>query len=93
MGYCGYCEELPTNGFFASYCENCAMLRRLLKVHNSKICVDILRRVLIRNDKQIGYKIDKEIVGDSRTTTAEQLREQRIKKEDEGKPITRSNKK
>lgn len=61
MGYCSYCGENPTDGYWAYYCSDCAMLRRLLKIHDSKKCCEILKRVLIRDDSQIGYKIKNEI--------------------------------
>ena len=61
MGFCSYCNEYPTDGYWAYYCSECAMLRRLLKIHNSKKCCEILKRVLIRDSTQIGYKIKNEI--------------------------------
>jgi len=58
---CSYCNEYPCDGYLSSYCEDCAMLRRLLKIHDSKKCVNILRRVLIRNETQINNKINIEL--------------------------------
>ncbi len=58
---CGFCEEKPTEGFWKSYCEDCAMLRRMLKLHEPKKCVEILKRCLIRNEDQISNKIKLEL--------------------------------
>ena len=65
MGYCSFCNEKLTPSYWEYYCEDCAMLRRMLKIHNSKKCCEILKRVLIRNEDQIGYKINNEISGDN----------------------------
>ena len=61
MGYCSFCEEQEREGYWKSYCVDCAMLRRMLVLHNPKDCVDILRRCLIRNEEQISNKIKIEI--------------------------------
>tara|TARA_R110000823_G_scaffold118370_6_gene242176 strand:- start:5290 stop:5562 length:273 start_codon:yes stop_codon:yes gene_type:complete len=65
MGFCSFCNEKPTPTYWEYYCEDCAMLRRMLKIHDSKKCCEILKRVLIRNPQQIGYKIDSEITEDN----------------------------
>ena len=61
MTYCSFCNEYETEGFFKSYCKNCAMLRRMLVIHNSEKCIEILKRVLIRNQNQIDHKINMEL--------------------------------
>ena len=58
---CSYCNEYPCDGYLSSYCEDCATLRRLLKIHDAKKCVSILKRVLIRNETQIDNKISIEL--------------------------------
>ena len=85
MAICTFCEEQERESFWKSYCENCAMLRRMLVLHNHKKCVEILKRCLIRNEQQITNKINlelkKEIILSDDQTDYDQ------------KPITRSNKK
>ena len=61
MGYCSFCSEYETEGFFKNYCKNCAMLRRMLVIHDSEKCIEILKRVLIRNQNQIDHKINMEL--------------------------------
>ncbi len=84
MAICSFCEESEREGFWKSYCEDCAMLRRMLVLHNPKKCVEILRRCLIRNEQQITNKINlelkKEIEGNDQ-------------RDYDQKPNTRSNKK
>lgn len=58
---CTYCNEYPCDGYLSSYCEDCAMLRRMLKIHDAKKCVNILKRVLIRNENQVNNKINIEL--------------------------------
>tara|TARA_R110000824_G_scaffold242352_3_gene431044 strand:- start:149 stop:421 length:273 start_codon:yes stop_codon:yes gene_type:complete len=85
MAICNYCEEQERESYWRSYCEDCAMLRRMLVLHNSKKCVEILRRCLIRNEQQITNKINLELKKEI-TLSDDQ-------KDYEQKPITRSNKK
>ena len=57
MGVCAFCNENERESYWSSWCNNCAMLRRMLMLHNPKKCVDILKRCLIRNENQISNKI------------------------------------
>lgn len=62
MGYkCYYCESQERETYWKHYCNDCAMLRRMLVLHNPKKCVEILKRCLIRNSEQIDHKINKEV--------------------------------
>ena len=61
MTVCSFCNEQESEGFWKSYCVDCAMLRRMLVLHNPKECVEILKRCLIRNEEQITYKIKTEL--------------------------------
>tara|TARA_R110002072_G_scaffold2134_5_gene17848 strand:+ start:742 stop:996 length:255 start_codon:yes stop_codon:yes gene_type:complete len=61
MGVCSFCEEVERESYWKSYCEDCAMLRRMLVLHNPSKCVEILKRVLIRNEQQITNKIKIEL--------------------------------
>ncbi len=61
MGICGFCNEYPTDGYWDKYCKECSMLRRMLIIHDSKTCLEILKRVLIRNPTQIDYKVQIEL--------------------------------
>lgn len=61
MGSCGFCQEQPTDGFWSSWCKDCAMLRRMLVLHEPNKCVGILKRCLIRNEEQISNKIKLEL--------------------------------
>ena len=56
MGYkCYYCESQERETYWKHYCNDCAMLRRMLVLHNPKKCVEILKRCLIRNSEQIDH--------------------------------------
>lgn len=68
MGVCSFCEIQERESFWKSYCEDCAMLRRMLVLHEPKKCVQILKRCLIRNEQQISNKINVEL----RTETNDQ---------------------
>ena len=61
MGVCTYCNENERESFWASYCTDCALLRRMLIIHEPSKCVEILKRCLIRN--QIDNKIKLELKG------------------------------
>jgi len=61
MGVCSFCENQERESFWKSYCEDCAMLRRMLVLHDPKKCVEILKRCLIRNEQQISNKIHIEL--------------------------------
>ena len=61
MGVCSFCEHQERESFWKSYCEDCAMLRRMLVLHDPKKCVEILKRCLIRNEQQISNKIHLEL--------------------------------
>ena len=62
MGLCYFCQEQERESYWKNYCKDCAMLRRMLVLHNPKECVEILKRCLIRNTTQIDYKIKKEVI-------------------------------
>ena len=65
MGVCSFCEHQERESFWKSYCEDCAMLRRMLVLHDPKKCVEILKRCLIRNEQQITNKIHLELKTES----------------------------
>lgn len=58
---CSYCLKYPAESYFKSYCEDCANLRRILILYDSKKCIDILNRVLLRTDPQISNKVNLEL--------------------------------
>lgn len=66
MGICSFCNQQETESYWKSYCEDCAMLRRMLLLHDSKECVGILKRCLIRNQDQISNKIKLELKNQDR---------------------------
>ena len=61
MGVCSYCNENERESYWASYCTDCALLRRMLIIHEPSKCVEILKRCLIRNADQINNKIKLEL--------------------------------
>ena len=61
MGVCSYCQEQERESYWSYYCSDCANLRRMLVLHNSNKCVEILKRCLIRNEQQISNKISVEL--------------------------------
>jgi len=65
---CSFCEINEKEGFFKSYCLDCAMLRRMLVLHEPSKCVDILKRCLLRNPQQITNKINIELKKNIATT-------------------------
>ena len=58
---CYYCSERERVGYFSYWCEECAMLRRMLLINSPQKCIDILKRTLTRNSTQIDFKINQEI--------------------------------
>jgi hypothetical protein len=58
---CYFCAERERVGYWSYWCEECAMLRRMLLINTPQKCIDILKRTLTRDDKQIDFKINQEI--------------------------------
>ncbi len=58
MPICYFCNEQqrPYLGYF---CEDCALLRRMLIVYDPRKAIEILKRTLIRDQNQIDIKIDR----------------------------------
>jgi len=54
---CYFCGERqrPLLGYF---CEDCALLRRMLIIYNPTKAIDILKRTLLRDQAQIDNKIE-----------------------------------
>ena len=46
---CSFCNENERESYWSHYCKDCAMLRRMLVLHEPTKCVNILKRCLIRN--------------------------------------------
>ena len=61
MGFCSFCNENEVEGWLKYYCTDCAMLKRMLVLHDPNKCVNILKRCLIRNEEQITNKIKLEL--------------------------------
>ena len=81
MTICSFCDEYETASYWTRYCPECSMLRRMLIIHDSKKCLEILKRVLIRNPTQIDYKVQIEL---KKKLTSD------IEEYDKPKPNTRS---
>ena len=58
---CSFCNENERESYWSHYCKDCAMLRRMLVLHEPTKCVNILKRCLIRNADQIDNKIKLEL--------------------------------
>ena len=58
---CSFCNENPTEGYFYKYCKGCADLRRMLVLHDATECIQILRKVLLRNTDQIDNQITRHL--------------------------------
>ena len=58
---CAFCLENPTEGYFYKYCKGCADLRRMLVLHDATKCIEILRKVLLRNTYQVETQIIKHL--------------------------------
>lgn len=85
MTICSFCNVQDSESYWKSYCEDCAMLKRMLVLHDPKACVGILRRCLIRNEEQITNKIKLELKN--------QEKENSVGDESYDTPKTRSQKK
>ena len=85
MGICSYCEIYERESYWKSYCKNCADLRRLLIIHDSKTCISILKRVLLRNEIQIDHKVNMEL----KKKVVKEIESNDIKDYDKS-PLTRS---
>lgn len=57
MPSCYFCEK-NDRSYFSYYCEDCALLRRLLIVYEPTKAIEILKRTLIRDQSQIDNKIE-----------------------------------
>ena len=64
---CSFCEIKETDSYWQKYCKPCADLKRLLVLHDPEKCIEILKRVLLRNPDQINNKILLEIKGSEKT--------------------------
>jgi len=93
MGFkCYYCCERDRIGYWSSWCEDCANLRRMLLIYSPEKCCNILKRTLTRDEKQIDFKINQEV----KKIINNQIEETVDKTEDttyETKPKTRSSNK
>ena len=58
---CYFCSERVRPSYFSYFCDDCAMLRRMLMIYSPDKCTEILKRTCLRDDKQIDYKIGQEI--------------------------------
>jgi len=54
---CYFCSK-NSRSFFAYYCDDCSLLRRMLIVYDPKKSIEILKRTLIRDQNQIDNKIE-----------------------------------
>jgi hypothetical protein len=58
---CYFCSERVRPSYFSYFCDDCAMLRRMLMIYSPDKCTEILKRTCLRDDKQIDFKIGQEI--------------------------------
>ena len=83
---CSFCNENERESYWSHYCKDCAMLRRMLVLHEPTKCVNILKRCLIRNADQIDNKIKLELKGGNdlndydKPLTRKQKNDQEVKK-------------
>jgi len=83
---CSFCNDNERESYWSHYCKDCAMLRRMLVLHEPTKCVDILKRCLIRNADQIDNKIKLELKGGNdlndydKPLTRKQKNDQEVKK-------------
>ena len=54
---CYFCSK-NSRSFFAYYCDDCSLLRRMLIVYDPSKATEILKRTLLRDQNQIDNKID-----------------------------------
>ena len=57
MPTCYFCDK-NDRSYFSYYCDDCALLRRLLIVYEPTKAIEILKRTLIRDQSQINNKIE-----------------------------------
>ena len=83
---CSFCNDNERESYWSHYCKDCAMLRRMLVLHEPTKCVNILKRCLIRNADQIDNKIKVELRGGNdlnefdKPLTRKQKNDQEVKK-------------
>lgn len=83
---CSFCNDNERESYWSHYCKDCAMLRRMLVLHEPTKCVNILKRCLIRNADQIDNKIKLELKGGNdlndydKPLTRKQKNDQEVKK-------------
>lgn len=58
---CYFCCEKERPTYFSHFCDDCNSLRRLMLSYSPSKCTEILKRTCLRDDKQIGFKINQEI--------------------------------
>jgi hypothetical protein len=59
MFVCYLCEKESVYTTF--FCDSCREVKRIMNIYGSEECVNILRRVCIRDPQQREYKIDNEL--------------------------------
>mgnify|MGYP003137233809 CR=1 FL=1 len=59
MFVCYLCEKESVYTTF--FCESCREVKRIMNIYGSEECVNILRRVCIRDPQQREYKITSEL--------------------------------
>ena len=56
---CFFCSERDRPSYFSYFCDDCAMLRRMLMIYSPDKCTEILKRTCLRDDYKIGQEIKK----------------------------------
>ena len=52
---CKLCSEMSLTRYI---CEDCNFIKDCINIYSKETVIDVIRRTLIRNDKQRTYKID-----------------------------------
>ena len=86
MTLCYFCQE-NEKPFFQYFCADCSTLRRMLLINKPDKCIEILKRVLLRNDTQISNKIKIEV---KKIEIENKKKEEPDDKKDYDTPKTRS---
>ena len=69
MGFsCALCEEEYT--VFSAVCVDCRRIKHIMNIYSKKKVLEVIERVLVRNEEHIEKTIVKEIVEQNETDTS-----------------------
>jgi len=61
MTICYFCENIPVETWFGSFCSDCRKIKNIGNIYGFKEIKLVLEKVCIRNEKQRQFKIDSKL--------------------------------